>query len=461
MKMKKMASIGLIFGILLLTGLLVMPVSASDDTSWITPAPIEDIMAWFSSTTQNIWTGSAGGSGTGPVITPSYIRSNDSSRLTPSLPDPAITWGLMISKPTAVTAFPSTISHADRISLFKTYHINGYGPVLPVATVTSIPTTLPVYPSGDPVIHNRPITMPTRSYHRSSTMPTAFPTQGPSTIPATPYYRPSRIPTAFPTQAPTSEVTLPGQNTGISLTELNLAGKYVRITNTGTTPVVMTGWKITNSQGASLTFIDFPLGDGTTFTYVLNDDSTLTVYFGRDGMISANELYYPDGVDFWNQNGDSASLYNPQGQLVGRITIPATPNNIPSTIPTAFPTQVPTSGSTTVPGQNSVISLTELNLPGKYVTITNTGTTPVVMTGWKITNSQGTTLTFIDFPLGGGTTYTYVLNDDSTLTVYFGRDGMISANELYYPDGVDFWNQNGDSASLYNPQGQLVGRTSA
>ena len=33
-------------------------------------------------------------------------------------------------------------------------------------------------------------------------------------------------------------------------------------------------------------------------------------------MVSANELYYPYGVDFWNQNGDTASLYNPQGQLV-------------------------------------------------------------------------------------------------------------------------------------------------
>ncbi len=343
MKMNKMANIGLIFGILLILGFSIVPVSASDDAFWTPSAPVA-------------------GDGT--------------SWLIPASQDQLIEWGQLISKQ------------------------------------------------------------------------------------ATPYYIPSTMPTAFPTLSPTSGGVVPGQNTGVSLTELNLQGKYVRITNTGTTPVVMTGWKITNSQGNALNFIDYPLGGGSTFTYVLNPYSTLTVYFGREGIVSANELFYPYGVDFWNPQGDTASLYNPQGQLVGRITISATPDYIPSTIPTVYPTLSPTTGGV-VPGQNTGVSLTELNLPGKYVRITNTGSTPVVMTGWKITNSQGSSLNFIDFPLGGGTTFTYVLNPYSTLTVYFGKEGMVSANELYYPYGVDFWNQQGDTASLWNPQGQLAGRISA
>ena len=170
-------------------------------------------------------------------------------------------------------------------------------------------------------------------------------------------------------------------------------------------------------------------------------------------MVTNDELYYPPGVDFWNQHGDTALLYDPQGQLAGRAS------DLPSTIVTAVPTVTPTPANE-VPGQNAGVSVTELNLQGKYVKITNTGRSPVVMTGWKIMNSRGNALTFIDFPLGGGSTFTYVLNPYSTLTVYFGTDGMVTSSELYYPYGVDFWNPQGDTASLYDPQGQLAGRIS-
>jgi len=224
----------------------------------------------------------------------------------------------MIAKQTSATAFPSTLSQADRIRLFNHYKDGSYVLVLPVprtGTVTSLPTTQPVNPST-----TKQVTIPVTPYYMPSTRQTAFPTQVPVTMPATPYYMPSRIPTVFPTEAPASGSDVSGQDAGISLAELNLQGKYVRITNTGTTAVVMTGWKITNSQGNSLTFIDYPLGGGATFTYVLNPYSTLTVYFGKEGMVSGSELYYPYGVDFWNQQGDTASLYDPQGQLVGRIS---------------------------------------------------------------------------------------------------------------------------------------------
>ena len=272
MKMSKMANIGLIFGIFLIIGFSIVPVSAADDTSWFTPAPLEDVMAWFKSQSQNVWIVPgvpADNSVTVPETTPSYTPSDDTAWYIPAPPDQAIAWGQRIS---AQTTYPSTLSQADRIMLFKRYNTNGYVPTFPVVTVTSVPATLPAYPSN-----YQPITMPATPYYMPSTMPTAFPTQVPITLPPTPYYIPSK---AFPTLSPTG-VTVPGQNTGISLSELNLQGKYVRITNSGTTPVVMTGWKITNSQGNALTFIDFPLGGGTTFTYVLNPYSTLTVYFGK------------------------------------------------------------------------------------------------------------------------------------------------------------------------------------
>ena len=431
MKISTRARIGLIVGILLLFGLLVLPASASEDTSWFTPAPLDDVMAWFKTTAQHALTTPADNTGAPSLSVPSYEQSEDTAWITPVLPEQAIASGNRIAKQAAAAPYPSKLSQADRIRLFRVNNTRDYVPVPPGVTMTPVPTR------------------PSRTSYGER-----FPTQRPISMPTKPYYPPSTIVTVVPTGTPTPGNEAPGQKAGVSVTELNLQGKYVKITNTGMTPVVMTGWKITNSRGNALTFIDFPLDGGSTFTYVLDPYSTLTVYFGKEGMVTNNVLYYPPGVDFWNQQGDTASLYNQEGQLAGRVS------NLPSTIVTVVPTGTPTPGNE-APGQKAGVSVTELNLQGKYVKITNTGTTPVVMTGWKITNSRGNALTFIDFPLDGGSTFTYVLNPYSTLTVYFGKEGMVTNNVLYYPPGVDFWNQQGDTASLYNPQGQLAGRISA
>ncbi|MCX6700613.1 MAG: lamin tail domain-containing protein [Methanomicrobiales archaeon] len=314
MKMSTGASIGLIFGILILLGFAAIPVSASNDNSWfgasidpwaqIPSQPTNDghsgsywgstgTVPWYTPTNNGDWFGASidpwahitpqptndGHSGsywgsTGTV--PWYTPTNNANWVTVDSLDQVIAWG------------KTTTSR---------YNTNGYVPVNPGVMVTPIPTIPPVFPYS-----------------------TYFTNIKPTPIPSTPYSTPSLPVTAVPTYTPTPGSVVPNQKTGISLAELNLQGKYVRITNTGITPVVMTGWKITNKQGNSLTFIDYPMGGGSTFTYVLNPYSTLTVYFGKEGTISSTELYYPWGTDFWNHRGDTAFLYNPQGELVGKIS---------------------------------------------------------------------------------------------------------------------------------------------
>ena len=174
MKISRMANIGLIFGILLILGFSIVPVSAADDTAWFTPAPLEDVMAWFKSQSQNVWIVPgmpADSSLTIPETTPSYTPSDDTAWYIPAPADQTIAWGQRIS---AQTTFPSTLSQADRIRLFKRYNTNGYAPTFPVVTVTSVPATLPAYPSN-----YQAITMPATPYYLPSTMPTAFPTQVP------------------------------------------------------------------------------------------------------------------------------------------------------------------------------------------------------------------------------------------------------------------------------------------
>jgi hypothetical protein len=294
MKIRTKLSAGVLLGIIL-TGIIIVPVSAGDDSSWLNPGSLDDILAWMKTTSQQVPAVPSDSSGLLPEISPSYTPTDDSLWASPASQEQIIAWSKMIARQTAATAYPSTLSQADRIRLFKSY--NSSGAFLPAAdmTVTPLPATEPVPPTAGRFSSQKPITMP-----------------------ATPYYMPSSMVTVVPTQSPSTGSVVSGN--GIMITELNLQGKYVRIVNTGATPVVMTGWKITNNQGNSLNFIDFPRGDGSTFTYVLNPYSTLTVYFGKEGIVTANEHYYPYGTDFWNPQGDTASLYNPQGELIGRTS---------------------------------------------------------------------------------------------------------------------------------------------
>jgi hypothetical protein len=124
------------------------------------------------------------------------------------------------------------------------------------------------------------------------------------------------VQTPTPTQAPVTQSNEPA----ISITELNLQGQYLKITNNGMTSVAMTGYTITNGQGSTLTFIDWPRGDGSTFTFVLNPHSTVTVYYAKEGTVTATELYWPTGGDAWSNPGDTAYLYDPQGRLVSSRT---------------------------------------------------------------------------------------------------------------------------------------------
>jgi hypothetical protein len=296
MKVRLRVCAGLILGVILIS-FLVAPVCANDDSSWLSPDSLEDILAWMKTTTPQVPTVPTDSFGAFPDTTPSYSQPDDSSWFSPASQEQILAWGKMIARQNAAT-YPSTLSQADRIRLFKSYSNNGSTPAAPEITVTPVPTTQPVTLSVD-----------------------RFSSQKPVTVPVLPTYIPTTRVTSVPTPAPATGSAIPGQKTGVSLTELNLQGKFVRITNNGITPVIMSGWKITNNRGNSLNFIDFPLGDGSTFTYILNPYSTLTVYFGKEGMVTSTELYYPPGSDFWNPAGDTASLYDSLGQLAGRVSV--------------------------------------------------------------------------------------------------------------------------------------------
>jgi hypothetical protein len=119
-----------------------------------------------------------------------------------------------------------------------------------------------------------------------------------------------------------SRSTEPANASGqIFISDLNVRDEYVRITNNGLTPVTMTGWKIVaGSSQRSITFIDWPQGNGRTFFFTLYPLTTITVYYGKSGTVTATELYWPSARDAWNDAGDTAFLYDSDGHLISSLT---------------------------------------------------------------------------------------------------------------------------------------------
>ncbi len=122
----------------------------------------------------------------------------------------------------------------------------------------------------------------------------------------------------FPVPTPTP-TTQPGTTQSpVYLSALDVTAEYLKITNSGNEKIIMTGWKISNREGRSFSFIDYPLGNGAIFTYTLMPHSTVTVHTGIEGNPSSLHLYWPE--EMWNDAGDTAYLYNPGGVLVSTLS---------------------------------------------------------------------------------------------------------------------------------------------
>ena len=85
--------------------------------------------------------------------------------------------------------------------------------------------------------------------------------------------------------------------------------EYVKITNKGTTAVSMKGWRITD-KGAIHTY-------KFSSSYTLKAKTTVTLYTGR-GTNTATKLFWQRSAFVWNNEGDTAYLYNAQGKLVSK-----------------------------------------------------------------------------------------------------------------------------------------------
>jgi micrococcal nuclease len=91
----------------------------------------------------------------------------------------------------------------------------------------------------------------------------------------------------------------------------NMNGEYVIITNTGTTTINLQNWSIKDEATHIYTFPDV----------LLSPNGNLTLYTGT-GQNSNITLYWNSKEPIWNNDGDTAFLFDANGDLASTISFP-------------------------------------------------------------------------------------------------------------------------------------------
>ena len=103
-------------------------------------------------------------------------------------------------------------------------------------------------------------------------------------------------------------------------------------------------------------------------------------------------------------------------------------------------------GATAAHTPEPTVYISDLDLKQEWVTMTNSGASPVTMTGWKITD-EDVKHTYI-FPQ-------FILSSGAIVTLYTGK-GTDTDTELYWGSGGHIWNNDGDIATLCDASGNLI-----
>ncbi|WP_321419941.1 lamin tail domain-containing protein [uncultured Methanomethylovorans sp.] len=117
------------------------------------------------------------------------------------------------------------------------------------------------------------------------------------------------ITTSTPDDAVDTSVETYTSDDGIGISSLSLKEEYVKIKNSGSSSVDLTGWEIKDEDNKNTyTFPSFQLEAGTT-----------VILYTTEGSDTETELYWGSGNPLWNNDGDTAFLYDSEGNLVDSL----------------------------------------------------------------------------------------------------------------------------------------------
>ena len=113
-----------------------------------------------------------------------------------------------------------------------------------------------------------------------------------------------------PTPNPTPEPK-PQPTVKVGLVSVDEANEIVKIKNSGTANVTMTGWKLVSVEGNQT--YTFPSG------YVLKAGATVSITSGKNAVNNPPSQLKWTTANIWNNSGDPAQLFNDKGVKVSEI----------------------------------------------------------------------------------------------------------------------------------------------
>lgn len=205
----------------------------------------------------------------------------------------------------------------------------------------------------------------------------------------------------------------------------NLNGEWVRIRNTGTTSLDLSGWWL---KDTALDYYAFPSGT------VVQPDASVTVHVGT-GTDSKNELFM--GLQRPVFSGvDGAFLLDPDGDIRAFDMWPCRGrcgDRAPSALRIAEVMY-------DVPGVND-----DLQPNGEWVRITNTGSSPEDLRDWRIET----------YPYSVDSSARRIIGPGESVKVFSGT-GSPTADKMYFGQTSSILNNEGDVVLLVSPDGDVV-----
>lgn len=244
----------------------------------------------------------------------------------------------------------------------------------------------------------------------------------------------------------------------------NPNGEWVEITNRGPEPVNMTGWNLSD-EGNKYVY-EFP-------RFTLNPGRTVTVYTGC-GMDTDSKLYMGFGKAIWNDDKDTATLKDAEGNIVDKR---GTDENWLShdlnmdesyygTYSISRKVSLTNTENTPKPEEDEDWLLCDLTPPfvrisavkfdapgndstnpnGEWINIKNLGTSSAEMTNWTLSDKNNEHIYVFSC---------FTLPPKSIVTVYTGH-GTDTESELYMGFDCEIWDNKEDIATLKDAEGNTT-----
>ena len=253
------------------------------------------------------------------------------------------------------------------------------------------------------------------------------------------FINPASTPIITPTPVPTVaidpvithiEFDPPGRD-GDKLNE-----EWVEIFNRGESVIDMGGWKLADLANHSYIFHE---------GFKLEAGGKVRVHVG-EGTDSATDLYMNSTRPIWNNDGDTATLYDDSGVILDQYSYMVEITSTPTATPTPAPTQAHLAGVLIYEINFNPEGDDRVNLTGEWVEILNNGSEPVNMEGWLLKDAKNHTYVFPDG---------FTLFQGAKVRVHVG-EGTDSATDLYMNSTCPIWNNDGDTATLFDEVGEIV-----